>query len=54
LEETALNETDQLIGSLDEPINNSISILEKELNKQNPLVKIKEDFMQPLEPQKAY
>ncbi|CAG8836680.1 22568_t:CDS:1, partial [Cetraspora pellucida] len=53
LEETALNEIDQLIGSLDEPINNSIPILEEELNEQNLLVKIKEDLMQPLEPQKA-
>ncbi|CAG8815446.1 21348_t:CDS:2 [Cetraspora pellucida] len=32
LEETALNEIDQLIRSLDEPINNSIPILEEELN----------------------
>ncbi|CAG8797445.1 8790_t:CDS:1, partial [Cetraspora pellucida] len=53
LEETALNEIDQLIRSLNEPINNSIPILEEELNEPNPLVKIKEDLMQPLEPQKA-
>ncbi|CAG8832104.1 24443_t:CDS:1, partial [Cetraspora pellucida] len=44
LEETALSEIDQLIGSLDKPINNSIPILEEELNEQNPLVKIKEDL----------
>ncbi|CAG8833941.1 21487_t:CDS:1, partial [Cetraspora pellucida] len=50
---TALNKINQLIGSLDELINNSISILEEELNEQNPLVKIKEDLMQPLELQKA-
>ncbi|CAG8837521.1 10797_t:CDS:2, partial [Cetraspora pellucida] len=37
LEETALNEIDQLIRSLDKPINNSIPILEEELNEQNPL-----------------
>ncbi|CAG8838777.1 4170_t:CDS:1, partial [Cetraspora pellucida] len=53
LEETALNEIDQLIGSLDEPINNPISILKEELNEPNPLVKIKKDLTQPLEPQKA-
>ncbi|CAG8833033.1 20529_t:CDS:2, partial [Cetraspora pellucida] len=40
LEETALNEIDQLIRSLDEPINNSIPILEEELNEQNPLEKL--------------
>ncbi|CAG8532983.1 16939_t:CDS:2, partial [Cetraspora pellucida] len=40
LEETALNEIDQLIRSLDEPINNSIFILEKELDKQNSLEKL--------------
>ncbi|CAG8744709.1 21693_t:CDS:1, partial [Cetraspora pellucida] len=54
LEETALNEIDQLIGSLDEPINKSISIIKEELNEQNPLVKIKKDLMQPFEPQKAF
>ncbi|CAG8805013.1 23063_t:CDS:1, partial [Cetraspora pellucida] len=53
LEKTALNKIDQLIRSLDEPINNLIPILEEELNNQNLLVKIKKDFMQPLEPQKA-
>ncbi|CAG8834717.1 20631_t:CDS:2, partial [Cetraspora pellucida] len=42
LEETALSEIDQLIGSLDELINNSISILEEELNEQNPLEKLNE------------
>ncbi|CAG8816020.1 19038_t:CDS:1, partial [Cetraspora pellucida] len=53
LEETALNEIDQLIGSLDESVNNSIPILEEELNESNPLAKIREDLLQPLEPQKA-
>ncbi|CAG8831383.1 412_t:CDS:1, partial [Cetraspora pellucida] len=53
LEETALNEIDQLIGSLDELINNLISILKEELNEQNLLVKIKEDLIQTFEPQKA-
>ncbi|CAG8821842.1 7940_t:CDS:1, partial [Cetraspora pellucida] len=53
LEETALSKIDQLIESLNEPINNSISILEEELDEQNPLTKIKEDLMQTLESQKA-
>ncbi|CAG8747402.1 23148_t:CDS:1, partial [Cetraspora pellucida] len=53
LEEIALNEIDQLIGSLDKPINNSIPILKEELDEQNPLTKIKEDLIQTLEPQKA-
>ncbi|CAG8819435.1 14735_t:CDS:2, partial [Cetraspora pellucida] len=37
LEETALNEIDQLIESLDEPINNLIPIVEEELNEPNSL-----------------
>ncbi|CAG8829913.1 23211_t:CDS:1, partial [Cetraspora pellucida] len=53
LEETALNEIDQLIESLDEPINNLIFIIEEESDEPNSLTKIKEDLMQPLEPQKA-
>ncbi|CAG8833942.1 24925_t:CDS:1, partial [Cetraspora pellucida] len=38
---------------LDEPINNSIPIIEEESDEQNPFVKIKKDLMQPLELQKA-
>ncbi|CAG8804636.1 9910_t:CDS:1, partial [Cetraspora pellucida] len=50
LEETALNEIDQLIESLNELINNLIPILEEELDEQNSLTKIKEDLIQLLEP----
>ena len=38
---------------MDEPIDNVIPISEKEPNEHNPLVKIKEDLMQPLEPQEV-
>ncbi|CAG8817310.1 8198_t:CDS:1, partial [Cetraspora pellucida] len=51
--ETALSEINQLIESLNKPINNSIPIIEEELGEQNPLTKIKKDLMQTLEPQKA-
>ncbi|CAG8833839.1 6714_t:CDS:2, partial [Cetraspora pellucida] len=40
LEETALNEINQLIGSLDKSINDLISILEEELNEQNLFEKL--------------
>ncbi|CAG8774534.1 12971_t:CDS:2, partial [Cetraspora pellucida] len=40
LEETALSEINQLIRSLDKPINNSIPIIEKELDEQNSLKKL--------------
>ena len=53
LEETALNKIDQLIGNLDEPVNNVIPIPEKELDEPDPLAKIKEDLMQSLEPQEV-
>ncbi|CAG8810798.1 4727_t:CDS:2, partial [Cetraspora pellucida] len=48
LEKTALNEIDQLIGSLDEPINNLIFILEEELNEPNPLKEKLNDILEKL------